>query len=202
MKRSGAYPRLSESLSGRNMKYPVKRFKSLAIALKEIEPHVRDGRHLQTGKPFGNFADMRSREILANLLICGVTNFETEPGRFTFVGTDDPIGGDGVIEDTQTGDTFPTEHVLVPDLKGRTAEDIQALILGQIALKQDKGNAAYAAGKTPVVFVNAVGGPWFPNRVAKSLPKPLDFNAVWVVGLHGVQNSEYLYNVVQLDQEA
>jgi hypothetical protein len=163
---------------------------------------VRDGRHLQTGKPFGNFADMRSREILVNVLICAVVNFESEPGRFTFVGTDDPIGGDGVIEDKQTGDTFPMEHVLVPDLKGRTAEDIQALILGQIALKQDKGNAAYAAGKIVVVFVNAVGGPWFPNRVAKSLPEPLDFDAVWVVGLHGVHNGEYLYNVVQLDQEA
>jgi hypothetical protein len=114
---------------------------------------------------------------------------------------EDPIGGDGVIEDTQTEDTFPTEHVLVPDLKGGAAEDIQALMLGQTALKQDKGKAAYAAGKTLVVFVNAVGGPWFPNRVAKSLPKPLDFAAVWVVGLHGVEDGEYLYNLMQLDQE-
>jgi hypothetical protein len=183
------------------MKYPARRFKSLAIALKEIEPHVRHGKHLQTGKPFANFADMRSREVLSNVLICAVANFESEPARFTFVGTDDPIGGDGVIEDTQTEDTFPTEHVLVPNLKGGAAEDIQALIPGQIALKQDKGKAAYAGGKTLVVFVNAVGGPWFPNRVAKSLPKPLDFAAVWVVGLHGVENGEYLYNVMQLDQE-
>jgi hypothetical protein len=34
------YSRLSESLSGRSMKYSAKRFKSLAIALKEIEPRV------------------------------------------------------------------------------------------------------------------------------------------------------------------
>jgi hypothetical protein len=184
------------------MKYPVRRFKSLAIALKEIEPHVRNGRPVQTGKPFGNFADMRPREVLANMLICTAANFESEPERFRFVSTEDPIGGDGVIEDTQTEDTFPTEHVLVPDLKGGAAEDIQALILGQIALKQNKGKAAYAAGKTLLYSSMPVGGPWFPNRVAKSLPKPLDFAAVWVVGLHGAENAEYLYDVMQLDQEA
>jgi hypothetical protein len=53
-----------------------------------------------------------------------------------------------------------------------------------------------------VVLLNAGGGPWFPNRVAKSLPKPLHFAAVWVVGLHGVENGEYIYNVTQLDEEA
>lgn len=184
------------------MKYPGRRFKSLAHAFKEIEPHVRTGKPLQTGKPFGNFARMLPREVLANLLICAVGNFESEPERFRLAGLDDPIGGDGVIEDSATKETFPTEHVLVPDLKGGAAGDIQALILGQIALKQAKGEAAYAGGKTLVVFVNAEGGPWFPNRVAKSLPTPLDFAAVWVVGLHGVENGEYSYNVMQLDREA
>jgi hypothetical protein len=48
------------------MKYHVKQFKSLAAALKEIEPFVRNGQHLQTGKPFEKFGGMRSREILAN----------------------------------------------------------------------------------------------------------------------------------------
>lgn len=50
--------------------------------------------------------------------------------------------------------------------------------------------------------MNAVGGPWYPNRVAKSLPKPLDFSAVWVVGLQGVEDSAYSYNVMQLDRQA
>jgi hypothetical protein len=181
------------------MKYPARRFKSLAIALKEIEPHVRTGKPLQRqASRSATFADMRPREVLANLLICAVANFESEAERFRLAGVDDPIGGDGVIEDSLTEETFPTEHVLVPDLKGGADEDIQALILKQIALKQGKGKAAYAGGKTLVVFVNAVGGPWFPNRVAKSLPTPLDFDAVWVVGLHGVANGVYSYNVMQL----
>jgi hypothetical protein len=191
-----------ESPSGSGTKYAVRRFKSLAVALKEIEPHVRDGKHLQTGKPFRNFGRMRSREVLANVLICAVANFQSEPDRFTFATTDDPIGADGVIEDTGTGETFPTEHVLVPNLRGGAPEDIQALIVEQIELKQGKGQAAYAGGKTLVVFVNAVGGPWYPNGVAKSLPKPLDFSAVWVVGLHGVKDGVYSYNVMQLDVQA
>src|ERR1700688_403277 len=69
---------------GGSMKYPGKRFKSLAVALKEIEPHIRDGKHLQTGKPFGNFSDMRSREVLANFLICAAANFENQSERFAF----------------------------------------------------------------------------------------------------------------------
>src|ERR1700730_14048878 len=96
------------------MEYPSKRFKSLAIALKEIEPFVRNGAHLQTGRQFANFNDMRSREILANWLICATFNAESRAERFTFASTSDPIGGDGVMLDTETGETWPTEHVLVP----------------------------------------------------------------------------------------
>jgi hypothetical protein len=88
------------------MKYPAKRFKSLAIALKEIEPFVRNGTHLQTGKPFANLNDMRSREILANWLICAAFNAETQPERLTFVSTADPIGGDGVMQDRETEETW------------------------------------------------------------------------------------------------
>jgi hypothetical protein len=51
------------------MKYPVTRFKSLAVALREIEPFIRNGEHLQTGKPFKKFGCMRSleREFFARL---------------------------------------------------------------------------------------------------------------------------------------
>ena len=72
--------------------------------------------------------------------------------------------------------------------------------LKAIALKQNKGGAAYASGKTLVVMLNADGGPWYPNKVADQLPAPLDFDAVWVVGLHGVDADEYVYDVVRLDR--
>src|SRR5690349_8794385 len=64
--------------------------------------------------------------------------------------------------------------------------------------KQNKGGAAYASGKTLIVFLNKQGGEWYPNRVAKSLPH-VDFESVWVVGLQNVINGEYNYNVTQLN---
>lgn len=50
-----------------------------------------------------------------------------------------------------------------------------------------------------MVLLNAGGGQWFPNRVAKQLPKTLDFDDVWVVGLQGVEEGEYVYDITQLD---
>jgi hypothetical protein len=50
-----------------------------------------------------------------------------------------------------------------------------------------------------VVFLDAVAAQWFPNKVAKHLPEPLDFAAVWVVGLQGVDAGQYVYAVTLLD---
>jgi hypothetical protein len=94
------------------VKYPVKLFKSLAIALKEIELFVRNGMHLRTGAPFDNFREMRSREALANWLLCAVFNSESQPDRLKIASTSDPLGGDGVLVDTMTDETWPTEHVM------------------------------------------------------------------------------------------
>jgi hypothetical protein len=40
---------------------------------------------------------------------------------------------------------------------------------------------------------------WFPNRVAKALPVPLLFDAVWVVGFSMTEASSYIYNLTLLD---
>jgi hypothetical protein len=50
-----------------------------------------------------------------------------------------------------------------------------------------------------IVFLNAGGGSWHPNRVAKRLPGAPHFETVWVVGLQGVEDGEYVYAVTQLD---
>jgi hypothetical protein len=178
------------------MKYYVRRFKSLAVALKELEPFIRDGAHLQSGKPFARFGGMRSREILANWLLCVTIN--TALGKeLTF--SSDPTGGDGVIYDTATGETWNMEHVMVPRFAAGEEPDAHELIVEAIELKCRKGGAAYAAGKTLVVFIDAAAGAWFPNRVARRLPDPLHFDAVWVVGLQGVEEREYVYGVASLD---
>ncbi len=183
---------------GSHMRYPTKRFKSLSVALKELEPFIRDAQHLQTGKPFDKFGGLRSRELVANWLLCATINAESGSDHMTF--TSDPIGGDGIIYNTATEDAYPTEHVLVPEERNGAAVDAEARILEAIERKRSKGGAAYASGKSLVVFLNAGGGvEWFPNRVAQRLPAPLHFAVVWVVGLHQVQNGEYVYGVTQMD---
>jgi hypothetical protein len=180
------------------MKYPTTRFKNLQVALKELEPFVRDGRQIQTGKPLKRFGGLRPRELIANWLLCVAFNEDCEsPDRLTF--TTDPLGGDGILYDTESEATFPTEHVLVPEQRSGKTENVEALILKAINNKRKKGQAAYASGKTLIVFLNAGGGPWLPNRVTKQLPDPLQFAIVWVVGLQHIEASEYVYSVTQLD---
>lgn len=178
------------------MKHRVRRFKSQKIALKELESFIRSGEHLQTGKPFKQFAGMRSRELLANWLVCAVLNAELAVERFRF--TSDPVGGDGVVEDSETGRTWLTEHVMVPRARESSAVDIKAQILRATTRKQKKGGVAYARGKTLVVFLNSGEGSWFPNQVARALPKT-DFATVWVVGLQYVEDGIYVYAVVHAD---
>ena len=137
------------------MKYPITRFKSLKVALKELEPFVRDGRHLQNGRPFDRMGGMLSREVLANWLLCAASNSEGEAEQMTF--TSVPVGGDGIIHNTKTNETWPTEHVMVPMTPGEGNVDVEARILAAIDGKQKKGGAAYASGKTLVVVVNAGG---------------------------------------------
>jgi hypothetical protein len=173
----------------------VRRFKSLELALKELEPFVRNGHHLQTGKPFANFGGMRSREVLANWLLCAVGNATWENVKLTFCS--DPTGGDGIIWDQVSGETWPTEHVMVPNLQLQT-NDAETLILAMVNRKR-KGGEAYGGGKTLVVFLNAEPGVWRPNAVARRLPEPVHFATVWVVGLQGVEDGEYVYNVTNLD---
>lgn len=185
------------------MKYRVTRFKNLAVALRELEPYIRNGEHLQTGKPFKRLHGMRSREALANWLICAAANLERGIDRLSF--TSDPTGGDGVIYDSQTKTTWKTEHVLVPRPRAEKeakAADVETLILDAVALKQGKGGAAYASGKQLVVFLNSGGDQWIPNRVTKKLPRPLHFDDVWVVALQGIDDGEYIYAVTQLDTTA
>ncbi len=180
----------------KTMKYPVTRFRSLKLALKELQPFIRNGQHLATGRPFKQFGGMRSREVLGNWLLCVVVNSTEETERFTF--SSDPIGGDGIIHDDASGFAFPTEHVFVPRLGNAAAGNIENLILERIEQKQAKGGAAYASGKTLIVFLDSGGGPWYPNKVAGKLPEPLHFDAVWVVGLQEVMADEYIYAVTRV----
>jgi hypothetical protein len=178
------------------MKHPIRRFRSLAVALKELERFVKEGQPLRTGRPSKAFRGMLPREIWANWLLCAAINGAI--GRDDLEFTTDPMGGDGVIWDTSTGNTWPTEHVFVPPVAGADTS-VEALVLAAISAKNDKGAAAYASGKTLVVFIDSGGGAWYPNRVLRALPRPLHFDVVWLISLHGVSDDgAYAYDVVGL----
>jgi len=91
---------------------PVTMFKSLAVALKDLEPYIRNGRHLQVGDEFKEFGGLRSRELLGNWLLCVVGNYFSGRDRYTFAS--DPLGGDGLIVDKTTELCLQTEHVFEP----------------------------------------------------------------------------------------
>jgi hypothetical protein len=67
-----------------------------------------NGKHLESGKPFDKFSGMRSREILANWLLCVAVNYADERW-LTFCS--DSIGGDGIIYDEETEGTGLTERI-------------------------------------------------------------------------------------------
>jgi hypothetical protein len=173
------------------MKEHVRRFKSLAVGLKEIEKFVRKPELLWTGKPLKGLGGMRPREVVVNWLMCAVLSFEKgQPWCFT----SDPTGGDGVIYDPVAEQPWPTEHVIVMPAGANETRNIDALILDAVQSKEARG-AEYARGKTLIVFLAAGLGEWKPNVVARKLP-PGHFKNVWVVGLHGpVEDGRYTYGV-------
>ena len=76
----------------------------------------------------------------------------------------------------------------------REKRNIDTLILDAVQAKEAKG-AAYARGKTLIVFLDAGLGEWKPNVAARKLP-PGHFKNVWVVGLNGpVEEGRYTYAV-------
>ena len=178
--------------------YPITRFVSLELALKEIAPFIRNGKYLLNGKPIKRFGGMLPREMLANWLVCVAANATGEV-KLTFLS--DPVGGDGVLYDEKTRDTWPTEHVMVPPLRSGQTGDGHSLVVDAVQKKCRKGGAAYARGKTLIVFMEAGTGvgAWYPNRIARGLPNPLHFGSVWIVALQGIEDGEYVYGVSLLD---
>lgn len=177
------------------MKHSGKRFKTLYVALKELEKFFRDGRSIKSGRPLRQFGGMLPREAVANLLVCIAAN-EIEALDLTFVS--DPTGGsDGYLWDRSRDVSFPMEHVMALE-DGTAAGDAEKAILKAIGLKNAKGARAYASGKTLVVLAEGCDGKWRPNRIADNLPRPLNFEAVWVVALQSAENGEYVYGVTCL----
>lgn len=175
------------------MKYRIKQLKNQAVALKELEPHIRHGRSLQVHPEFKSIKQ-RPRELLANGLLCAVGC--AERGKETLAVAEDPLGGDGLIIDRETGEQMFTEHVYVPQ---RGEGDVGELVVRALEHKVKKGDA-YAEGRTLVILSDAIGK-WYPNRVARQIAGTHKFNGVWVMHLDAasVAQGRYSYMVAELD---
>ena len=143
------------------MKDPVRRFMSLDAVLKELEPlFVGDG-HFRVGVPLKMFGGMGSWEVLASWLLCVAINWKDDR-RLVF--TTDTLGGDGIIVDDETGQTWPTARVMVAwRARANLQGVIEQLILNAIKDKCAKVGAACKAGKTLIILLHAESGVWHPD---------------------------------------
>lgn len=177
------------------MKYHVTAVRDLALILKDLQPHIRDPRHLRTGRDFKKMA-MRPRELLGNWLFCVVLCHATGR-RWTL--SDDPTGGDGALLDRDTGTGFLAEHVFIPPPAEGSTLEVEQQIADAVAAKAKKG-VEYARGRTLVVFSEAVGR-WFPNRVGRAIAGTHTFEAVWAMGLESAIDGQYIYWVTRLEPD-
>jgi hypothetical protein len=113
------------------LNYSVMRVKSLALALKALEPFVRNGQALQTWKkPVVELGNMLPRETLANWLLCAVAN-ATRDGKYTFCSAPRDIGGDGIICGETTGETWPRTVPQQQSVRPSNAKSSSPLPLSQ-----------------------------------------------------------------------
>lgn len=163
-----------------------KQISDLRIALKDMEPYVKESTYLTQGKRFLNF-DMLVREAWANLLICAVMEKVTGE-HYTFQESD----GDGIIGSKATKIGNIVEHVCAMDFPaGRQLPKGEERVLWAIQHKTARG-PEYAKGKILVVFFDGAGM-FVRSKIRESIYGKHNFESVVCVGLLTVDNSGYEY---------
>lgn len=167
--------------------------KDLKIALKDLEPMVKDSRFLRVGKKIENF-NLLPREAWANWLLCAVLRdyFQRD---ITFM---EHEGYDGVIFDRDTGMWFLTEHVSALQVPTKEASiKGEARIINAIEKKIKRGTD-YAKEKRLIVFIEDAEV-WYPNKVGRHIDGKHSFDAVYCIGLVSVDHTAYVYSVTQFN---
>ncbi|NQT49459.1 hypothetical protein HQ571_02065 [Candidatus Kuenenbacteria bacterium] len=164
--------------------------KDFKIALKDMEPYVKDPNFLIKGKPFVNFS-LRPREAWANWLLCVVLR-QLNGERITFA--EDPYG-DGFIVDKNTGRIIQTEHVSALENLFDELPKGEARIIKRINLKIEKGNE-YAKNKWLVVFFDGAGIV-YRNKIRENIKGRHNFEVVYCIGLLTSDKSGYSYAITE-----
>src|SRR3989344_2728535 len=172
-----------------------KQIKDLMIALKDMEPMVKNPKFLWNGRDMPNFS-LRPREAWANWLICAVLQY-LHGDRITFAEDND---GDGIILDKVTGVWIPTEHVSALDThSGSKLSNGETRIINAIMIKVDKG-PEYAKGKNLIVFFDGAGV-WYRNKVREAINGKHNFNMIYAVGLLESGKNGYSYSVTEFHEK-
>jgi len=168
-----------------------KLIKDFKIALKDLEPLVKDPRFLWRGRDLNNFT-LRPREVWANWLICVVFR-KLHGDDITFM---DDNKGDGFLVDKKRRIIIPTEHVCALDIP--EAKDLprgEERIINAIKLKISKG-PEYANGKILVVFFDGAGK-FYRNKIREAIYRKHNFETVFCVGLLESGEDGYSYAITE-----
>ena len=169
-----------------------RQIKDMAIALKDMEPMVKDPRFLINGRDILNFS-LRPREAWANWLICSVLQ-KLHGEDITFA---EDTEGDGIILDQRTGLYVTTEHVSaleIPESK-KVIPKGEDRIIEAINHKIKRG-PDYAKNKSLIVFFDGAGE-WYRNKVREGINGRHNFDSVYAVGLLISDEDGYTYSVTQ-----
>ena len=169
----------------------LKQIKNLKVALKDMEPYIKNPIFLTQGKRFSNF-NMLIREAWANWLLCVVLQKLTgDP--FTFQESED---GDGIVGNKRTKAGFVVEHVCAMDFPaGEQPPKGEDRVLWAINHKVRRGTE-YAKDKRLVVFFDGAGE-FYRNRIRKDILGRHRFDAVFCVGLLESNPNGHSYSVTE-----
>lgn len=176
------------------MEKELKQIKDLKIALKDMEPYVKNPTFLTQGKRFSNF-NMLIREAWANLLICAVMEKITGE-RYTFQESD----GDGIIGNIDRKTSHIVEHVCAMDFPaGTRPPEGEERVLWAIKHKTERG-AEYARNKILVVFFDGAGL-FVRSKIRESIFGKHKFKSVICIGLLTEDDTGYEYILTEYRDE-
>ena len=168
----------------------LSQIKDFKIALKDMEPYVKNPNFLIKGREFTNFS-LRPREAWANWLLCVVLR-KLHGDNITFA--EDPKG-DGFIVDKNTRETIPTEHVSALENPFNKLPKGEDRVISAINQKIKKG-PDYAKGKWLIVFFDGAGE-FFRNKIRENIKGRHNFGAVYCIGLLTSDDNGYAYSVTE-----
>lgn len=173
-----------------------KLIKDFKMALKDLEPAVKQLKPLLNGRDMKNFS-LRPREAWANWLLCVVLRKVHETDDITF-GEDNDT--DGILLDKKTGQWLLAEHVSALDVPSKKPiPKGEERIIQAINLKIKEG-PDYAKNKILVVFFDGAGE-WRRNKVRESINGRHNFMNIFGIGLVKSGQDGYVYTVTEFHEK-